>query len=303
MKILFLSHHFYPHVGGVEKHVQLLAKELAKKGHKITILTEKYVVDLKSREIVDGIKVERFSYPKIKLIGLFSIWFWLFKNRDLIEKNNIIHIHDVFIWYLPFRFLYPRKPVYTIIHGLEWDNLLSKRSIFQKRLAVMLSKGTIGVGKYLEKYLGVNFSEITYGAATPIKNVDAKEKGRVVYVGRLDENTGLEKFLKTLDKKRRNKIDFCGEGRLRSKCEKYGTVHGFTNPTPFYKKAEICVPGGYLAALEGLSYGCRLKLFWADRVKRDSWKMSPFIKKNASVWVKKQTWQNMAKLYERLWKI
>src|SRR3989344_6154039 len=40
MKILFLAARFYPEVGGVEKHVLEISKELLNRGHKINIVTE-----------------------------------------------------------------------------------------------------------------------------------------------------------------------------------------------------------------------------------------------------------------------
>jgi len=88
MKILFLVRRKWPRVGGVEKHVERVADRLQRIGHKIKIISER---DIK--------------YPHIKFLGLLCIWFWLFKNRSLIKQSDIIHCHDVFIWYLPFRFV------------------------------------------------------------------------------------------------------------------------------------------------------------------------------------------------------
>ena len=39
--ILFLTRSFYPNIGGVEKHVLELSKELIKRGYRITVITEK----------------------------------------------------------------------------------------------------------------------------------------------------------------------------------------------------------------------------------------------------------------------
>ncbi|KKQ91721.1 MAG: Glycosyltransferase, group 1 family protein [Microgenomates group bacterium GW2011_GWC1_39_7b] len=303
MNILFITRLYHPHIGGVEKHVYEVAKSLKRKRNSVTILTEKYNSGLKDKEITNGIEVVRFSYPHIKFLGLLFIWREIFKNRKLIQEADVVHIHDIFIWYLPFRFLYPKKAVFTTIHGLEWDNPLSKFSIWQKRLVVKLSAGTIGVGKFLEKYLKVKFNKIIYGAATVIHSSVAKEANSIVYVGRLEENTGLCKFLEWLaNKPAANKavkyeVDFCGDGQLRKECGKYGKVHGFTDPAPFFKKAKYCVPGGYLAVLEAISYRCKLKLFWNNKVKEDYWKMSPFSDKNVKQWVKSQTWDKLANEY------
>src|SRR5258706_1376769 len=280
MKILFLTRRAWPKIGGVEKHVYEIRKSLERKGNKVKIISE------------DDIK-----YPHVKFVGLVYIWVWLFKNRKLLKSMDIIHCHDVFVWYLPFRFLYPSKIVCTTFHGLEWDNPLPKISVLQKKLALNLSIKTIGVGKFLEKYLKIKFDLITYGAYKQSRNIGLKHKTNIVYIGRLEKNTGLLKFLKSLNKNSKYHADFCGDGSLRKECEKYGKVHGFTDPTPFLKKAEYCVPGGYLAALEGLSYKCKLKLFWNSKIKEDYWKMSPFFKKDVNVWAKAQTWDKLADEY------
>ena len=311
MKILFITRLFYPHVGGVERHVAKISKELEKKGHEITILTEKFEDKLKDKENIDGIRVIRISFPHIKLFGLIFIWWQIFKNRKLVEEADVVHVHDVFIWYLPLCFIYPKKMVFTTIHGFEENSPFNIMSIFQKRLAAMLSNRTIGVGKFLEKYLRVTFNKITYGGVSMNQFIDTKNtkvQGSVVYVGRLEENTGILEFIKRLKVKGKKiseawpnqdlvKVDFCGDGPLRNECEKYGTVHGFCDPNPYLKKAEYCVPGGYLAALEALSYGCKLKLFWNNKVKEDYWKMSPFVRKDVKTWAKSQTWNKLADEY------
>jgi glycosyltransferase involved in cell wall biosynthesis len=163
MKILFITHYFSPHIGGVEKHVQEVAKSLERKGNSVVILTEKYDKLLKDTEIVDGIKVVRFSYPHIKFLGIKFIWWQIFRNRKLIKDADVVHIHDVFVWYLPFRFLYPAKRVYTTFHGWEGKWPIPFGNILQKRLAVRLSSGTIAVGKYIEKYYGIKTNKIIYG--------------------------------------------------------------------------------------------------------------------------------------------
>lgn len=287
MKILFLTRRAWPEIGGVERHIKEVSLRLKRKGHIVRIISEK---DIK--------------YPHVKFIGLLYIWFWFFKNRKLIKNFDIIHCHDVFIWYLPFRFLYFSKKVVLTIHGLEWDRPLSLVSILQKKLAIYLSNKSVGVGNFLTKYVGNKLDLIFYGASfLNIKYKNYKRKKMIVYVGRLENNTGLLEFLKWL-KHKKLKCDFVGDGPLRKKCEKFGVVHGFTNPLPFYKKAKYCVPGGYLAALEALNAGCELKLFWNNKIKEDYWKMSPFYKlkgEKLRQWAKSQTWDKVADEYLNLY--
>ncbi len=306
MKIVFLSPLFFPHIGGVEKHVYLLSRELIKNGHEVTVITYKFDPKLKSQEDIHGIKVIRFFYPKKKFIGL---WHFLWLKRSLLMESDVIHIHDVFIWYLPFRFVYPHIKVYTTIHGLEWGNPFSKAGIWQKKFAVKFSNGTIGVGKFLEKYIGTRFDLVIYGATNTF-GVNKKHKNTIVFVGRLSKDTGVLKFLKWLRKNPKYKVDFVGDGEYRYECEKFGVVHGFTSPEKFLKKSQYVVPGGYLACLEAFAAKCKVKVFWDDELKKDYWQMSPMYKfiKNEDVdgayqWVKGQSWGRLADKYLELWKL
>lgn len=292
MKILFLEHYKWPHIGGVEKHVQQVTKYLKQKGHKVRIVSE-----------------EDIKYPHIKFLGLFYIWLWLFKNRSLIKQSDIIHIHDVFIWYLPFRFLYPKKKVFTTFHGWECIWPIPQKFILYKRLATKLSVGTIAVGKYIEKYYGIKADVIIYGGASHLGGAKAHPRGvhRIVFVGRLDADTGVVQFLEWLKNSSRQslfkhfrgvirqyKIDFVGDGPLRERCKKYGKVHGFCNPEPYLKRAEIVVPVGYLSYLEAKAAGCKIMTFANTPIKRDYWKGIKRLKKIP-------TWNDVANVYLKLW--
>lgn len=254
MQILMLSRFYYPHVGGVEKHIHEISKRLIKKGHKIHII--------------------KTSYPKIKFIGLLVVWFQLFKQIGLIRKSDIVHIHDVFIWYLPFRFLFPRKKVFITHHGGQAVYPILKKEIIMKRLASKLSNGTICIGRFIPKHFKVSCDAISYGAVQ-IPNAGKKEN-RIVWLGRLEEETGVLKVLEEMKKYNNYKIDFCGDGPLKKECKKAGTVHGFVDPGPFLKKAKICYPVGYLSALEAMANKCKIKVVWNNKLKKDYWQMTPF---------------------------
>lgn len=278
MKILMLVQYKWPHIGGVEKHLQLITNNLELKGHKVKIISR-----------------EDIKYPHIKYLGLLYIWLWLFKHRDVIVRCNLVHVHDVFIWYLPFRFLYPKKPVFTTFHGWEGIWPIPWKNIFVKRLAAKLSWGTITVGKYIEKYYGIKVNKIIYGGNSHLAGVKAHPRGVFVYVGRLDPDTGLLEFLEWLMANGQgSRVDFVGDGSLRKECEKYGKVHGFCDPKPFLKKADICVPGGYLSYIEALAAGCKIMTFADNPLKKDYWKEIKKVKKFP-------TWDEIADEYLSLY--
>lgn len=59
MRIAQVSPWFSPHVGGVESHVRSLSKELARRGHEVTVVTSRHDRSLPSEEAIDGFRVVR----------------------------------------------------------------------------------------------------------------------------------------------------------------------------------------------------------------------------------------------------
>ena len=112
MKILFFTRRFWPSIGGVEKHCLEVGRVLIKEGNEVMVVTEsskQQVVSSKECERKDGIIIYRIPVTAGERLKKFQIWRWLWTNRKLIEEADIVHCHDVFFWYLPFRFLYPKK--------------------------------------------------------------------------------------------------------------------------------------------------------------------------------------------------
>src|SRR3989344_4683639 len=146
MKILFLTRLYWPHVGGVEKHIAEVIKRLrdkglpaGKAGIKVDIITTKYDSSLKDKETVSGTEVYRFNQPEIKFVGLIYTWYWLYQKRALIKESDIVHIHDVFIWYWPFKILFPNKKVHVTFHGRWGRYPIPLNDILQKKIGTKLS--------------------------------------------------------------------------------------------------------------------------------------------------------------------
>lgn len=272
MNILFIAKHKWPHVGGVEKHVKQIANCLQSTANTITTISE-----------------EDINPPHIKIFGLLYIWYWLFKNRDLIARCHLVHIHDVFIWYLPFRFLYPRKKVYITFHGWEGKWPLPMWAIFNKRMANKLCNGSIAVGKYIEKYYKIKCNFIIYGGvdaqSLPLRG---KTKNSLVYLGRQDPDTGYFEFLEWLKDHKNLKVKF---------------VTNDPNPEKYLKSAEYCVPSGYLSYLEAKSYGCKIITFANNPLKEDYWNEVKKISNSLPLRGKTiPTWNEVAEVYIKLWR-
>lgn len=325
-KIVFVSKLYSPHVGGVEKHIEKLSNELIREGHSITILTENYSSDLKVEETNKKVKIVRFEYKKTKFLGLFYLWKEFIKRISIFLSADLIHVHDVFIWILPLRFILFWKKFYLTNHGWEGIYPIPRKNILLKRLSTLLCKGSISVGSYIDEFYGIHSNKVIYGATDIPINKNFKKENRIVYVGRLSADTGLPIFLEAFKQLIDYKVDFCGDGDLNNECKKYGKVHGFVNPSNYLKNAKICFCSGYLSIIEAISYKCLVITAYDNPLKKSYFMNTPFskwiiivsnpddivdkIKKPfeyspnielAYNWVKPQTWRNVAMQYKDLW--
>lgn len=326
-----LTHYFAPRIGGVEKVVQKLAEHLS--DHELVIITEKHEAHLKEKEKYNNwTTVYRIDYPHKKYIGLLYVWLWFFKNRQLVAAADVVHIHDMFIWYLPLRFLFPFKPVYMTYHGWEGKYPISFKSMLQKKLAYHLTTGNTCVGEHLAIHQGIKANVITYGAVDMPKKRMKKVENSFVYLGRLIDETGLHLVLKALLKLKNMHVEFYGDGLLRGECEEFGKVFGFVeNPGAVLAKAEFCFAGGYLTTLEALANKCLVILCYQNKLKEDCFKLAPFapyvviesspqktiekieyyrkhrkemkeVIERGYDWVQKQTWEKYTEENLALWK-
>jgi len=337
MTILFFSRLFYPHIGGVEKHVLEISKILTKKGHKVTIVTEQHEKKLKLEEEFEGFKIYRIPNLKEGKFKKFKIWMWLLTNRKLIAQADIIHCNDVFFWYLPFRFLYFRKPIFTTFHGYESYPLKSK-SIIMHKISEKLSMGNICIGHFIKKWYGTRPSFVSYGGVDIVHSskLRVQSKNSALFIGRLDEQTGILTYVnavKLIRKKIPNfEFKIIGDGQFRESIEKDFEVLEFQkNPEKYFKTYNFAFVSRYLSILEALAAKRLVFAVYDNPLKEDYLRMSPFVKsinivssdqelaekvlhflKNprevemianeAFEWVKKHTWEEMANTYLRLWK-
>ncbi|MCL5432979.1 MAG: glycosyltransferase family 4 protein [Patescibacteria group bacterium] len=303
MTILFFSRLFYPHIGGVEKHVLKISEILIKKGHKVIIITEQHDKRLSFKQEYSGIKIYRIPFKfisKESWIKKFNIWFWFWQNRELIKDADIIHCHDVFFWYLPFRFLYPRKPVYTTFHGYEGNDLPSTKAIFMHKIAEKLSRGNICVGDYLKKWYGTKPNYVTYGATDidKIRNLKVNNnrlriknlKFKILFIGRLEEETGISIYLETLkilnEKKLKFNFTVFGDGSLKCKAKEFCKKNkldvkfkGFIdNAEKYIYSYDYVFTSRYLGIIESLAARKNVFAVYNNKIKNDYLKMTPFAK-------------------------
>jgi len=93
MKILFVTPGYYPHVGGVETHVQNIAERLVKRGYDVEVFATDPKGDLPVREVVNGVKVRMFralapnNAYYLPSVGMLEA----LKSTDA----DIVHAHNI----------------------------------------------------------------------------------------------------------------------------------------------------------------------------------------------------------------
>ncbi|MBU2632815.1 glycosyltransferase family 4 protein [Patescibacteria group bacterium] len=352
MKIVFFTRLFYPHIGGVEKHVLEISKRLVERGHDVTIFTEKLnkshslskqplARSAKLRGEIDGIKIIRIDPGANNWFKKIRIWARLFEHCFVLKQADVIHCHDIFFWYLPFHFLFFKKPVFTTFHGYEENNIPGKKAILMHKIAEVLSKGNLCIGEFYKKWYGTNATFVSFGA-TNSNDEKINSNRRIAYLGRLEEEAGIMEYLRALkvlsDKKYKLKLDIFGDGSQRLLAKDYArdnnldvSFKGFVNNADeSLKNYEYVFVSRYLGILEALARKKTVFAIYNNEIKKDYLEMSPFKeyiaisgnhlelakmleaviknpnKEKAKIisgynWTRKQTWEKMVNLYLKLW--
>lgn len=275
MNILFLTRRFYPDVGGVEKHVLKISELLIKEGHSVTLVTESQGKE----DNFHGIKILRIKTSN-SWFKKFEIWFWLWSNRQIIKQADVVHAHDVYYWYFPFRFIFPNKRSFVTFHGYE-SYPIKKRSIIIRKISEKLSDGNIIVGDFIKKWYGTKPNYVIYGAVdVPQKLKTAGNKESAVFMGRLDEHTGILEYAKAIDLIKNNypkfKFKILGDGKYKSKLTRYNPTGFINNPEKEFIKYNFAFSSRYLSILEALANKKLVIAYYDNPVKEDYLKMAPF---------------------------
>lgn len=368
MKVLFFSPSMVVNGGGVERHALEVAKRLAK-NHEVTVVTEAKssstedssqtyhsqaisANEAKSeksrvksshfiRKKIESVTILYFTFGGKNFIKKFVIWVRMIEIISLVSASDVIHCHDVFIWVLPLRVLFPFKKIYITFHGYEGYPITIKAKIIRK-VSHILSNGSINVGRYIEKWYGTKPDYITYGAVDEEEfkgirsNIPVKSAKplKILFIGRLEEINSLPQYLKVLSELRKKRTNFMfkafGIGSMEKETSKMGKVFTRRNSLKnLLKETNIVFSASYLSCMEGLISKRRVFCLYSEPVRKDCFEMAPFGKfvslsgsieemadeiveyvnagkdeklNSGYLWTKNQTWDKLTQLYLKLWK-
>ncbi|CAN5265974.1 glycosyltransferase family 4 protein [soil metagenome] len=299
MKVLFLSRLYLPHIGGVELHIQNLVKELGPE-YEVTVVTEQHDPALPLSEKVGSIHVLRIPLPN-QQTSKWKIWWWWLRHLSLIYSADVIHVHDVFFWLLPYKCIFFWKKMYITFHGYEGINNPRRIQKIWHQLAELLTEGNICIGGFHQKWYGVIPTITSFGAVRKSKKssellsgervkqlLSPKKRIKIVFVGRLAADTGVLIYLEAVKILQDNysvSLDIYGDGPQRmlvdaavASYKLHATVHGFVESDEIqWQNYDVAFVSRYLSILESFIYELPVVSQYNVAIKKDYLCMSPFV--------------------------
>ncbi len=274
MRILMISPSFYPAVGGVETHVRRVSACLAEAGHQVSVLTHS---DAPSEERLGPVMVHRL--PRT---GWGAAWRLA---RPHIAGAEVVHCHDAYSYlhfYLPSRWLPPRRPVFVTFHGYE-GYPIPREAVRKRRFVRRRVRDALCMGDFICKHYGTRCYAVSYGGVDPAPaSSPPPEPPSALFAGRLAEDTSVMGYLEGLVRLREKHgrevpIAVAGDGPLRARAEQYAREHGlqavFHGPVadigPLLEACRFAFVSGYLAIWEALARRRAVFALYDNPLKRD----------------------------------
>jgi len=222
MKIIHVSHHYYPVVGGLEKAVQNLVEKLARMGHEVHVITSRFGAENRPKEeVINGVYVHRVKtlrphFPDLtcpleyveKVLRDANIVHGHSQNSlftvKVIEKAKKLGIKTV-IYFMAIDALHDHPNPLVRFLGPYYANYMLKKAIALSNIKLVKSSRDLEI---LRNGYGVEAFYVPDGVSEEIVNApnmaeEFREKYGIrepfiVYIGRLHRLKGVDILIKAM---------------------------------------------------------------------------------------------------------
>lgn len=259
MNVLFVTHRYPPHTGGVETHVREIAVRLADEGHEVTVFSTDATADIANPRVVDGVTVRRFRSA--------SPGDAFYVAPQLIEAvrrfdGDVVHAHNYHAFPLFFAALGVtdhRFVVTTHYHGESASDLRNALLALYRplgRWAIRRADRVIAVSDWEREQLradfGVDATVIPNGLNTDrFANADPEPNADpyLLCVGRLEEYKGVQFAIRALSELPEYELLIAGRGPYGETLERIAREEGVADRVRFLGYvADDRLPGLYAGA-------------------------------------------------------
>jgi len=246
MKILQVSPHFYPFIGGQERYVQCLGRALVKLGHEVVVFTSNFPKG-KKYEVIDGIKVYRFDMLFNPLENPITPGM-LFRLIKKCGELDVVHVHNEHSFASNLCALvktYFKMPLIVSCHGqLMFDSPFKDliERIYSKTVGALVFEKAdriIAISNLDKDYIsslgippdkisvipnGVDLSKYHNPMPIRLRDFDFKGKRVVLFVGPIIRRKGPHILIQAIPKIVKDFPDvvflFVGDGNFKEEAEK-----------------------------------------------------------------------------------
>ncbi len=221
--VLMLVERYRPAVGGVEKHLENLFKTLGSQHYRFTVLTASHRKGLRPFEERDECTIIRIPHGQER--SPIAVWRYIRSVAHQITPCDILHVHDVtplVFWWIPLVSLIPKRPFMTF-HGYEQDPVPLVWKLI-RHLADRIAEDSLCIGRFIEDIYGISCGHMSLGAVHERDGSSSESKG-LVYVGRLESDTGIMTYIQALRYLREKynlkiPLTVCGGGSLMDEIDR-----------------------------------------------------------------------------------
>jgi glycosyltransferase involved in cell wall biosynthesis len=218
MRIAQITPFFLPNSGGVEEYVYQISKNLTERGIEVDVLTTDILRGrqkrLKKSEIIDGIRIFRFS--SIFSLGNFGYFWPSFISFLIRERYDLVHVH---VYRHPHTFIaaficklkgipciitthspfHPSKNLIRKFLTSFFDSFFKWYLILFDRIIVVNDNEEEKIGHFIKnKTCKIPIGIPSYFISAEKEINKKSKKPAILYVGRIHESKGLDFLLKTI---------------------------------------------------------------------------------------------------------